>query len=135
MFSRRCRTPTSRMRRKSCWSRTISIRTRQPHFTKHSRPMKPAVWSNGSSGITPQNTAAGSTWQSPNWVFFPLNVSIGGEARRLRINISETLEHRLRSIVRGQQEGRWLEENQEAIASINAFLDRDGLLASKLRYR
>ena len=57
------------------------------------------------------------------------------EARRLRINISETLEHRLRSIVRGQQERRWLEENQEAIASINAFLDRDGLLASKLRYR
>src|ERR1700747_278729 len=36
------------------------------------------VWSNGSSGITPQSTAAGSTWQSPNWVFFPLNVSIGG---------------------------------------------------------
>src|SRR5215475_12203931 len=69
---------TPRMRRKSCWSRTISIPTRQPHFTKHSRPMKPAVWSNGSSGITPQNTAAGSTWQSPNWVFFPLNVSIGG---------------------------------------------------------
>jgi len=57
------------------------------------------------------------------------------EARRLRINISETLEHRLRSIVRGQQERRWLEENQEAIASINAFLDRHGLLASKLRYR
>jgi antitoxin CcdA len=28
------------------------------------------------------------------------------EARRLRINISETLEHRLRSIVRGQQERR-----------------------------
>ena len=57
------------------------------------------------------------------------------EARRLRINISETLEHRLRSIVRGQQERRWLEENQEAIASINAFLDSHGLLASKLRYR
>jgi antitoxin CcdA len=57
------------------------------------------------------------------------------EARRLRINISETLEHRLRSIVRGQQEGRWLEENEEAIASINAFLDRHGLLASKLRYK
>src|SRR5262249_35674051 len=57
------------------------------------------------------------------------------EARRLRINISETLEHRLRSIVRGQQERRWLEEYQEAIASLNAFLDSHGLLASKLRYR
>jgi antitoxin CcdA len=57
------------------------------------------------------------------------------EARRLRINISETLESRLRSIVRAEQERRWLEDNQEAIASINAFLDRHGLLASKLRYR
>jgi antitoxin CcdA len=58
-----------------------------------------------------------------------------GEARRLRINISEILEQRLRSIVRAEQERRWLEENREAIASINAFLDRHGLLASKLRYQ
>jgi antitoxin CcdA len=57
------------------------------------------------------------------------------EARRLRINISETLEHRLRNIVRAEQEKRWLEENREAIASINSFIDRHGLLASKLGYR
>ena len=57
------------------------------------------------------------------------------EARRLRINISETLEHRLRNIVRAEQEKRWLEENREAIASINSFVDRRGLLASKLRGR
>jgi antitoxin CcdA len=57
------------------------------------------------------------------------------EARRLRINISDTLERRLRSIVRAEQEKRWLEENREAIASINSFIDRHGILASKLRYR
>jgi antitoxin CcdA len=57
------------------------------------------------------------------------------EARRLRINISDTLERRLRSIVRAEHEKRWLEENKEAIASINSFIDRHGLLASKLRYR
>jgi antitoxin CcdA len=57
------------------------------------------------------------------------------EARRMRINISETLEHRLRSIVRAEQERRWLEENREAIASINSFIDRHGLLAGRLRYR
>jgi antitoxin CcdA len=57
------------------------------------------------------------------------------EARRLRINISDTLERRLRTIVRAEQEKRWLEENREAIASINAFIDRHGLLSSKLRYR
>jgi antitoxin CcdA len=57
------------------------------------------------------------------------------EARRMRINVSETLERRLRTIVRADQEKRWLEDNREAIASINAFIDRHGLLASKLRYR
>jgi antitoxin CcdA len=57
------------------------------------------------------------------------------EARRMRINVSETLERRLRTIVRADQEKRWLEDNREAIASINAFIDRHGLLASKLRFR
>jgi antitoxin CcdA len=57
------------------------------------------------------------------------------QARQLRINISDTLERRLRSIVRAEQEKRWLEENRDAIASINSFIDRHGLLASKLRYR
>ena len=57
------------------------------------------------------------------------------EARRMRINVSETLERRLRTIVRAEQEKRWLEENREAIASINSFIDRHGLLASRLRYR
>ena len=33
------------------------------------------------------------------------------------------------------QERRWQEENEAAIASINFFIDRYGLLASKLRYR
>jgi post-segregation antitoxin (ccd killing protein) len=32
-------------------------------------------------------------------------------------------------------EERWLAENREAIASINVFVERHGLLASKLRYR
>jgi len=57
------------------------------------------------------------------------------EARRLRINLSETLERRLRTIVKVEQEKRWLEENRDAIASINSFIDRHGLLASRLRYR
>jgi post-segregation antitoxin (ccd killing protein) len=45
------------------------------------------------------------------------------------------LERRLSSIVRAEQEKRWLEENRGAIASINSFLDRHGLLANRLRYR
>jgi antitoxin CcdA len=57
------------------------------------------------------------------------------EARRLRINISETLERRLRMQVRAELEKQWLAENRDAIASINAFIERHGLLAGKLRYR
>jgi antitoxin CcdA len=57
------------------------------------------------------------------------------EARRLNINISETLEQRLRSVVRAEQEKRWLQENRDAISSINAFIDRHGLLADRLRLR
>lgn len=57
------------------------------------------------------------------------------EARRLRINISDTLERRLRTLVKAEREKRWLEENRDAIASINSFIDRHGLLAGRLRYR
>jgi antitoxin CcdA len=57
------------------------------------------------------------------------------EARRLQINISETLERRLRMIVKAERERRWREENHEAIASINSFIDQHGLLAGRLRYR
>lgn len=64
-----------------------------------------------------------------------IDADLVDEARRMRINLSETFERRLRSIVRAEQEKRWLEENREAIASINQFIDRNGLLASRLRYR
>jgi antitoxin CcdA len=64
-----------------------------------------------------------------------VDVELLDAARRLRINLSETLERRLRTIVKAEQEKRWLEENQAAIASINAFVDEHGLLASRLRYR
>ncbi|HEY1364071.1 MAG TPA: type II toxin-antitoxin system CcdA family antitoxin [Xanthobacteraceae bacterium] len=57
------------------------------------------------------------------------------EARRLHINISDTLERRLATIVRAEQEKRWLEENRKAIESINSFIDRHGILAGKLRHR
>ena len=64
-----------------------------------------------------------------------VDVELLDEARRLNINISETLEQRLRGLVRAEQEKRWLEENRDAIASINAFIDSHGLLADRLRLR
>jgi antitoxin CcdA len=57
------------------------------------------------------------------------------EAQRLGVNLSATLEDRLRRLVNPAQEKRWLEQNHGAITSINAFIDEHGLLASRLRYR
>jgi antitoxin CcdA len=64
-----------------------------------------------------------------------VDAALVDEARRLNINISETLEQHLRSLVREVQEKLWQEENREAIASINTFIDRHGLLADRLRLR
>jgi antitoxin CcdA len=57
------------------------------------------------------------------------------EAKRMRINLSELLEQRLRGIVRAEREKRWVAENQAALESINQFIDHRGLLASRLRLR
>jgi antitoxin CcdA len=53
------------------------------------------------------------------------------EARRMRINMSETLERRLRMIVRADQEKRWLEENKAAIEAYNARVAQHGLLSDE----
>jgi antitoxin CcdA len=50
-------------------------------------------------------------------------------ARRMRINISETLERRLRSLVRTELEKQWLQDNQEAIAQYNRRVAEHGLLS------
>jgi antitoxin CcdA len=50
-------------------------------------------------------------------------------ARRMRINLSETLERRLRSLVRAELEKRWLQDNQEAIAQYNRRVAEHGLLS------
>jgi antitoxin CcdA len=50
-------------------------------------------------------------------------------ARRLRINMSETLERRLRLIIRADLERCWLEQNLAAIAAYNARVATHGLLS------
>jgi antitoxin CcdA len=51
------------------------------------------------------------------------------ESRRLRINLSETLERRLRSILRAEQERRWLETNRAALDAYNRRVAEQGLLS------
>jgi antitoxin CcdA len=60
-----------------------------------------------------------------------VDVELLDEARRLRINISETLEHRLRTIVRAEQERQWLDANKLALEAYNLRVARDGLLADE----
>ena len=58
-----------------------------------------------------------------------VDVELLDEARRMNVNISETLEQRLRGLIRAEQERRWLEENQEAIAQYNRRVAEHGLLS------
>jgi antitoxin CcdA len=60
-----------------------------------------------------------------------VDIELLEEARRLRINLSETLEGRLRTIVRAEQEKRWLENNQAAIKAYNLRVSRHGLLSDE----
>jgi antitoxin CcdA len=60
-----------------------------------------------------------------------VDVELLDEARRLRINISETLESRLRMIVRAEQERHWLDANKPAIEAYNQRVARDGLLSDE----
>jgi len=56
-------------------------------------------------------------------------------ALSLRLVPLETSVQRSCDLVRAEQEKQWLQENRGAIASINAFIDRHGLLADRLRLR
>jgi antitoxin CcdA len=51
------------------------------------------------------------------------------ESRRLRINLSDTLERRLRTIVRAEQERHWLETNRAALDAYNRRVAEHGLLS------
>jgi antitoxin CcdA len=49
----------------------------------------------------------------------------------MNTNTSETLEQHLGSLVRAEQEERWLHENREAIACYNRRVAKQGLLSDE----
>lgn len=59
------------------------------------------------------------------------NVSLGeallSEAKSLRINISQAAEAGLARAVAERRAELWLKENQEALASSNAYVEQNGL--------
>ena len=56
--------------RPSSSSRTISTSMPRRRSTKPFLPPKPGDWPSASNGTTPQSTAVGSTWRSPNSVSY-----------------------------------------------------------------
>ena len=58
-----------------------------------------------------------------------VDVELLDEAKRLRINLSELLELRLRTIVRAEREKRWLKDNRTALDAYNRRVDEHGLLS------
>jgi antitoxin CcdA len=64
-----------------------------------------------------------------------VNLSIDGdlldEARRINVDLSETLERKLRDVVKTAREQRWLQDNAEAIAQYNRRVAEEGLLSDE----
>ena len=51
------------------------------------------------------------------------------DAKRLRINLSDTLERRLRTIIKVERESNWIAQNQAAIDAYNRRVAEHGLLS------
>ncbi|MGQ0511110.1 MAG: type II toxin-antitoxin system CcdA family antitoxin [Betaproteobacteria bacterium] len=67
----------------------------------------------------------------------PANLTVNAElldkARRLGINLSQTLEERLVQLVREAEAKAWLAGNRKAIDAFNARIEREGVWSDKLR--
>ena len=67
----------------------------------------------------------------------PANVSLDSrlveEARSLGVNLSRACERGLVTVLAEERARRWREENAEAIASSNAYVEEKGLPLAKFR--
>lgn len=62
-----------------------------------------------------------------------LNQELLAEARRLKINLSATLEKALTAEIKARQEQEWLEKNSESLEACNDFSDKHGLFSDSFR--
>lgn len=67
----------------------------------------------------------------------PTNVSINSElllkAKRLKINLSATLEAALIEVVNAKQRELWKRENETAIKAYNQMIESEGVFSDELR--
>ena len=65
------------------------------------------------------------------------NVSVRSDilqqAKARHINLSQTLENRLEELLKEQDRQGWLDENRQAMAAANDFVEKNGLWSEKLR--
>ena len=62
-----------------------------------------------------------------------VNAELLEQAKALDINLSATLEKALEAEVRARKREKWLEENREAIAAYNAFVQENGIFSPMFR--
>ncbi len=67
----------------------------------------------------------------PTTVTLPVDLVL--QARALRLNISQACEQGLKAEIARSQGAQWLEENREALASSNDYVERNGLPLSEFR--
>jgi len=67
----------------------------------------------------------------------PTNLTVNSDllriAKKLKINVSATLEQALADKVREQQRQTWLAENKQAINDYNQFIENNGNFSDGLR--
>ena len=62
-----------------------------------------------------------------------INQGLLEDAKALDITLSATLERALEQEVRARKREKWLEENREAIAAYNAFVEENGIFSDHVR--
>ena len=67
----------------------------------------------------------------------PVNITVNSSllaaARRLKINLSATMEAALTEVVRQKEREKWSTENRAAIAAYNERVETDGVFSDGLR--
>jgi antitoxin CcdA len=78
----------------------------------------------------PRPAAARATRRATN---VTLPVELLAQARALGLNVSQACENGLKAEIARSQATRWVEENRGALASSNAYVERNGLPLSEFR--
>ena len=62
-----------------------------------------------------------------------INSDLLSRARKLKINLSATLEHALEDELRKSERDNWLKNNKKAISELNELADKNGLFSDAYR--